>query len=208
MSALVDSLKKRAAERECFDVKASEFSRGIGGSIKVRVLTVGEVSEATAAASRYRDATLSSLSDRARELIDNPVFFRDAEMTEVLWRSCRDAEDTSKPAFPSSQWMRDHLTLAEMSALTTIIESVIRSQSPGGDITREQADALLGVIAACSSESEAERMVAGLERFAAYNLLIWAAKKSSVQADEIEYLRQQIERLNKPAEDPKSESTV
>jgi len=57
------------------------------------------------------------LKDSKKDELGYERLFTDAVCVEVLFRACRDAEDVSKPAFPSPKSIRHALTTEECAML-------------------------------------------------------------------------------------------
>ena len=84
------------------------------GQLRIRILTQEEQMVCTAAAEKIAK---EHLKDSKKDELGYERLFTDAVCVEVLFRACRDAEDVSKPAFPSPKSIRHALTTEECAML-------------------------------------------------------------------------------------------
>lgn len=112
-TAIQDAIRARS-ERRPSEVFSLMGPLGIDAQVRIRKLNVGELADASRAAYEFQRATVVSLpAAYVARMLDDPAVIEDARCIEVLWRSFRDADDVSAPAFPSTQWIRENMTLDE-----------------------------------------------------------------------------------------------
>ena len=108
------------------------------GSVGVWVNTKAEQDESVIAAHRrIADETSDAVLART-----DPDLTLDAKTLEVLFRACRDADDSRYPAFPGTSWMREHLTTTQIGGLLNLYNEVVKRD--GGieaDIGDERVEA-------------------------------------------------------------------
>ncbi len=86
------------------------------GQTAIRILTQEEQMACAMAAEK---SAREHLKDAKRDEIGYERFFSDAHCVEVLYRACRDPDDVTRTAFPSSKLLREALTTEECAALFT-----------------------------------------------------------------------------------------
>jgi len=84
------------------------------GHVAVRALTTSEYMLAKIAADKL---TREAMPGAPNGGSGYALTFEDAVTVELLWRSCRDATDPEKSAFPSPQAMRERITSQEIGTL-------------------------------------------------------------------------------------------
>lgn len=128
---LAERIKAHAAARPMITVRLADFlASEIEGEIKMIALSSAEEADAVKAAVEYRRSLLTQLPEKfIREFLEDPTFLDDARSIEKLFRSARDADDPSKPAFPSAQWLREQLTIEELTCLFGFYEKAIVAAS-------------------------------------------------------------------------------
>jgi len=87
------------------------------GELRIKILSQEEQMESAAEAERYTRKVLKEApkSDEARRGYDD--IYNNAAACEVLFKACRDANDVTKPLFPTIQDIRKWLTMDEVGAL-------------------------------------------------------------------------------------------
>lgn len=84
------------------------------GQLRIRVLTQ---EEQMASASAAEKLTKEMLKEGKKDELGYERLFSDALCVELLFRACRDVNDTSRTAFPSTKSIRSALTTDECSML-------------------------------------------------------------------------------------------
>lgn len=84
------------------------------GQLAIRILTQEEQMICSIAAEK---SARDHLKEAKRDDLGYERFYTDAVCVEVLYRACRDPEDPSRPAFPTSKQIREALTTEECAAL-------------------------------------------------------------------------------------------
>ena len=178
---IVELLEQAAKSRAHLDVKLSEFlAHPVDGAIKLRPLFVAEISAAVEAALKQRKGLLASLPEtHARQFLDDPTFLEDVKVCEILWHACRDADDVSRHAFPSSQWMREHMTNDELAALNCFYDRACQNDSATKDpLSREDRIALVRAIGAAAHTDVPDALLAKLPSIVVADLLVWLAREA------------------------------
>lgn len=183
----------RIAEERGIKVELSSFLGGYSGDECVLVcpLLVKDIDEATAAAVSHRKGVIAELGDRARELLDDPALFQDAEAVEKVWRACRNADDSSERAFPSPAFIRESMTVDEVAALYAALETVQRAGAPSMRMTGEDEREFMLSVAEAQGE-RAELLLATMPRWALAEALAGACRRWLASEIEADVLRSQI----------------
>lgn len=178
---LVERIIAHAESRPVVTVRLGDFAAG-GDSDEVafvmRALVVAEFAEATEAALEARKRALKSLPENhQRSLLEDPTILEDAKSTEIVWRACRDASDHSKPAFPSAEWMRQHLTREQFVILHRMYElAEQRASKVTSALTLNDRETLATTIALAAFGDSADRMLAGMPTSVLVDFTIWACR--------------------------------
>lgn len=179
MHPIAARLAARIESRPTLSVDMADIIRdgSVTGTIKLRALTVADECDATEAAVAFRKKALAALPERhAAAFLDDPSFLEDAKTTERLWRACRTDDDVTKPAFPSAEWMRQHLTVDEMSRIGERFVKALGVNSGTPEIlTAEQRWSVVDALAAASDSSWPDVVLSGLSRPALADLLVWTS---------------------------------
>lgn len=133
-----------------------------GSKIAFRVLSKAEVDRATseAHASLLRLYGTKDALDGA--LAVDPSILEDERVVQLLSMSCRDASDTSKPAFPSARWMSENMTPAELAVLLHRHNEVMKN---AGTLVFQLSDETIEALAArCAMFSETDAPDVGMLR--------------------------------------------
>lgn len=132
-----------ARKRKLFDFEAQNFvgpGQGVIGKVKVRVATKAEQDRAIVSAHQYV-ARLTKGTEQAAT--DNDILM-DAKTVHILHTVVRDADSPDAiTAFPSPQWMMEHLSRDEISVLLNHYNYVAAQCTPlQVDISEERVDAI------------------------------------------------------------------
>lgn len=115
------------------------------GQVAMFVLTQEEQMICAAAAEKFAK---EKLKDPKKDEIGYETLYSNASVVEILFRACKDADDTTRPAFPSPGAIRVQLTADECSAL---FEHYLSTQLEFGPIitqlSKEEYDAWIERIA-------------------------------------------------------------
>lgn len=84
------------------------------GQLRIRILTQEEQMTCAASAERF---ARKHLKDSKADDLGYERVFTDAVCVEILFRACRDADDSKRPAFPSPEKLREALTTEECAKL-------------------------------------------------------------------------------------------
>jgi hypothetical protein len=179
MHPIAAKLAERIERRPSIEVDLSAVIRdgSVTGTLRLRALTVAEECDATEAAVAFRKRALSALPEKhATAFLEDATFLEDAKYTERLWRACRLADDVSKPAFPSADWMRQHFTVDEMGRLADRFAKAQALNSGNPDTaTNEQRWALVEACGSASSSDWPDVVLSGLPRSLVSDLFVWAS---------------------------------
>lgn len=179
MHPIAARLAARVESRPTLDVDLVGIVRdgSVTGTIKLRALTVAEECDATEAAVAFRKRALSALPEKhAAAFLEDASFLEDAKITERLWRAARDADDPSKPAFPSAEWMRQHFTTDEMARIGDRFVKAQAINAGAPDLlTSEQRWAVVEALAEASTSAWPDVVLASLQRPALADLLVWTS---------------------------------
>jgi hypothetical protein len=172
-------IAEAAAARRGVVVKASSFARGVdGGEIRMRPLFVAEVNAAVEEAFKVRKALLASLPDaHAKRFLDDPSLLDDIKVCEMLWHACRDADDMTRPAFPSAQWMREHLTNDELSALDFFYHKACVADAGGAALDLDKRWFLVRACAELADTDEADAALAKMAPAQIADLFVWLSRE-------------------------------
>lgn len=179
--SIVQRLEAAAKNRAHITVKLTEFlAQPIEGEVKLRPLFVAEINAAVESALKQRKSLLASLPEsHARQFLDDPSFLEDVKVCEILWHACRDVDDVTKHAFPSSQWMREQMTNDELAALNCFYDRACQNDSSVKEpLTREDRIALTRGIAANADSDMPDRLLAKLPGIVVADLLVWLAREA------------------------------
>ena len=181
MTNIVSILEERAKRRPVVNVKLKTFINddAIDGELAMRPLVVHEINDATDAALKVRKALVTSLPEaHARQFIDDPTFLEDIKVSEIVWRSCRNATDHEAHAFPSAQWMRERLTNDELAALNSLYDAtclkMMTSREPMSDEDRFR---LVHACAVASWTDAPDMALARVPHHVLSDLFVWLSKK-------------------------------
>jgi hypothetical protein len=120
--------------------KEVPFPNKTNGEENMFIMRVLSLSETTAAQVEAQRATKKFLgeADESAGYIDLLNINR---TIELLFRACRRLEDSSKPLFPSKEWMRDNLTADILSVLINNYMTVQVECGPiVGDMTTDEIE--------------------------------------------------------------------
>lgn len=177
---LAERIAAAAASKKCLTVPLSAFLSGnVEGEIKMRPLFVAETNKAVEAAFNVRKSLVASLPEsHARQFLDDPSFLEDVKVCEVLWHACRDADDVAKHAFPSSGWMREHMTNDELAALDHQYQRACQAEVKVPELFNE--DQKWAIVRACSDASGsplADAIIGRLPHVVLADLFVWLASE-------------------------------
>lgn len=177
--SLAEILRAHNAARPSVRVKLSDvlFQCACDDEFIVRVLVTGEIADAVAAAVEERKRVIGAVPEQQRApLLEDPTILEDAKTVEMLWRACRDAGDPSVPAFPSSKFMRDHMTAEEMDTLASFYSRACAAASriPRA-LTVPERNAMAVVIAANKDSDGADAVLLAMPKPALVDWAVWLA---------------------------------
>lgn len=178
--SIVDIIKEHNAKRPFIRARVDEVLHNCDSRAEfiVRVLVTGEIADATAAAVEERKRVIGSVPEQQRGmLIDDPTVLEDAKTVEMVWRACRDIDDPNKPAFPSAQWLRAHLTAEEMNALASLYLRAERvaSRVPA-PLTVPERVSLAVVVAANADDQHIDNLLMAFPKTSLVDWAVWLAK--------------------------------
>lgn len=187
---LADQLKERQRARiiaEGRKLKPSDFlSADVASKLPdepcllVVSLTVAESDQATDAALRYKKQSITQLGERARDLIDEPSLFADADAVERLYRACRKPDEPSERAFASADELRELFTTEELAVLYSVQVETQQSSSPLKTTTLHDREVIASIIANTEDSPELQAYLARFPRMLLSDLLIWACKDRKI----------------------------
>jgi hypothetical protein len=191
--SFLSTLKARSAERAERDgrkLAPQDFLGGLPADyptdpvLVVVPLTIGDSDAAVDAAAKYRKGLLADLGDKAKILLDDPVFLQDAEAVEKVHRACRRIDDPSRPAFDSAQQIRDTLTTEEVAVLYAVTMATQRATSPLKMETLEDREALSAAIA-LADEGGYTPMLDRFPRATLVDVLVFECRSHKATRDEL-----------------------
>lgn len=153
-------------------------------ALLVVALTVAETDEASDAALKYKRNAISQLGDKARDLIDEPSLFADAECVEKLYRACRDPKEPSERLFASADELRGLFTTEELALLYSVQVEVQHASSPIKAATLQEREVIAAIIANSKDGSALDSYLARFPRLLLSDLLIWSCKAWKIAREE------------------------
>ncbi len=176
--SLCSELEARAAARESIEVQIESIIKdNLNGAIRVRPLVAEDEFESQEAAVAFLKRSLHDLPEKyLGTLIDDSTMLSDAKHIERLWRACRDSKDSSKPAFPSTEWMRKVFIAAELARIAEWLGRVeAKSNKTPPTLTHDQRMLLVTGCAEMREQEFPEQVLSGLGREQLARLFVWAS---------------------------------
>lgn len=107
------------------------------GKLAIQVLTQEELMAASSQADAFAKKSLRDLPKKDEENRGYDDLYNNSASVEILVRACRDADNISKPVFPSAKMLRASLTNSEIGVL---MGHYLRVQSMFGPIVPTLSD--------------------------------------------------------------------
>lgn len=151
--------------------------------VAFRVPTLAEDRDAVNRA--YGIVRNSCSAEEARQ--DSDVL-TNAKLTAALFHACREVkpvkdtlgaeqhEEGAYPAFPSPEWMYEHMTADQVGMLCNMFSAVRAELSPAKAFDRDAADTILRVTGSQPDESAPAALFAPFSRDGLVQLLVYAAR--------------------------------
>lgn len=171
-------------------------------AIGIRLNRKREEDAAVVAAHKYAVRITADAGDARDAALRDMDLLGDAKVVQALWRACRevaDPNDLSKgigkhPAFPTDDWMREHLTTDQLAMLMNLYAETRRAAYPERwDLSEERIEALLSMAAKTGDTDVPEAMLASYAREQVTHAFVYAAERLHEARSSLDVLFQQID---------------
>jgi hypothetical protein len=179
---LLDRIREHNAKRPHLRVPLSSFLAQYeddGHAIALVPLVQREIDEATEAALEYRKRALKSLPENHQQaFLDDPTVLENAKQIEMLWRACRKADDVKATAFPSSAFIREHMTSEEIAILLRCYDLAEQKASRASEpMTIEQRTTLATMCAMSANTDSPDVLLASMPSAVVNDWAIWLCRE-------------------------------
>ncbi len=180
-------LKLSSHERpfKVVDFPRKDLEGNVIGQLAVRILTQEEQMVCTSAAEAF---CRKHIKDGKKDELGYERLFTDAICVEVLYRACRDADNPSRPAFPSPKHIQEGLTTEECAKL---FDHYLTAQVELGPLvvtmTDEEMDAWVSRLAEGGSSFPFDLLSSDLQRLVLLHMafLLRGSSTDSISAGEL-----------------------
>jgi hypothetical protein len=166
------------------------------------VLCKREEDAAVSAAYKYVARVTAEVGEARDAAMRDMDLLGDSKVVQALWRACRevaDPNDLSKgtgkhPAFPTDDWMREHLTTDQLAALMNLYAETRRAAYPERwDVSEDRIEALLTMAANTSDSDIPEAVLAPYAREQITHAFVFAAERLREARTSLETLFAQVD---------------
>ncbi|TXH18209.1 MAG: hypothetical protein E6R03_02585 [Hyphomicrobiaceae bacterium] len=171
-------------------------------AIGIRLNRKREEDAAVVAAHKYAARITADAGDARDAALRDMDLLGDAKVVQALWRACRevvDPNDLSKgigkhPAFPTDDWMREHLTTDQLAMLMNLYTETRRAAYPERwDLSEERMEALLSMAAKTSDTDIPEVVLAPYAREQVTHAFVYAAERLAEARTSLETLFAEVD---------------
>jgi hypothetical protein len=157
---------------------------------------------AVVAAHRYAARITADAGEGRDAAMRDMDLLGDAKVVQALWRSCREVQDPNDlskgigkhPAFPTDDWMREHLTTDQLAMLMNLYAETRKAAYPDRwDLSEDRIEALLTMAAKTSDSDIPEAMLAPYAREQVTHAFVYAAERLGEARTSLETLFAQID---------------